>query len=65
MRWHAPLDPDCEDVRQFEREMDEDPMNDHIPGDVLSDIREDFARKHRAKCRRCQEFGCANIEVIT
>lgn len=27
------------------------------------DLWEDFEKRHRAKCERCQEYGAANIEV--
>lgn len=69
-RWgsyHAPLDPDCpgaqEEVFDRIRSMSEDPMTQHYGVDV-SEFSDDWERKHRAGCERCQEFGAANIEVI-
>jgi hypothetical protein len=32
-------------------------------GAPLDDIGEGFDRKHKAKCKRCQEFGAANADV--
>jgi hypothetical protein len=32
-------------------------------GAPVDDIVEGFGRKHRVTCKRCQEFGAANIEV--
>ena len=62
-RWHYPLDPDCPRVAQFFLDMMLDPMNYSIPSDVLRDLTWDFAKRHRAKCPRCVEFGAANVEV--
>jgi hypothetical protein len=64
MRWRAPLDPGCPKVRKFYRQMNDDPMNDYIPGDVLGDITDDFERRHRAACVRCRHYGAENIEVV-
>jgi hypothetical protein len=62
-RYHAPLDPECPDVRQFTDCLFDDPMT-HAMGAPTDDIMEGFERKHRVRCKRCQEFGAANIEVI-
>jgi hypothetical protein len=62
-RYHAPLDPECSQVARFMDALFGDPMT-HAMGAPTSDIVEDFTRKHRAKCKRCQEFGAANIEVV-
>jgi hypothetical protein len=32
-------------------------------GAPTDDIVEGFERKHRRNCKRCQEYGCDNIEV--
>ena len=61
-RWHAPLDPACPVVLKHQHDMEMDPMNYSIPADVLADIDADFARRHRAHCERCQNYGAANIE---
>lgn len=61
MRYIAPLDPDCPVVEEFHRTLNDDPMTAHTGcGD---EIAEGFANKHRARCARCREYGCANIEV--
>lgn len=33
-------------------------------GAPVDDIMEGFERKHRKTCKRCQEYGAANIEVV-
>jgi hypothetical protein len=62
MRYHAPLDPDCPEVFKFYDGLFNDPMT-HAMGAPTDDICEGFERKHRARCKRCQEYGAANIEV--
>ena len=62
MRWHAPLDPDCPEARQFIDALFNDPMTEAM-GAPIDDIMEGFEQKHRARCLRCQEYGAANIEV--
>jgi hypothetical protein len=61
-RYHAPLDHECPQVEEFMSNLFDDPMTEAM-GAPTDDICEGFARKHRAKCKRCQEFGAANIEV--
>lgn len=63
MRHHAPLDPDCPTVAEFEERLFGDPMTNAM-GAPTDEIMEAFERKHRGKCPRCQEFGAANIEVV-
>ncbi len=62
-RYHAPLDPECPQVEAFTSALFDDPMTEAM-GAPTDDIMEGFERKHRVKCKRCQEFGAANIEVI-
>lgn len=62
-QWHLPLDPDCPAVAAFTTALLDDPMT-HAMGAPVDDIMEGFARRHRATCKRCQEYGAANIEVI-
>lgn len=62
MKWYAPLDPECPKVEDFRRVLHEDPMT-HAMGAPVDDIEEGFARKHRKTCKRCQEYGAANIDV--
>jgi hypothetical protein len=61
-RWHAPVDPDCPEVREFSDNLFDDPMTSAM-GAPVDEIMESFERKHRQKCKRCQEFGAANIQV--
>jgi len=58
-RWHAPLDPDCPDnpLNTFY----DDPMTSACG--CADEIAQDLENKHRAKCKRCQEYGAANIEI--
>lgn len=63
MKYHAPLDPACPEVAEFESALFDDPMTEAM-GAPTDDIMEDFERRHRVKCERCQEFGAANIEVV-
>jgi len=62
-RYHAPLDPECPVVAEYTDALFDDPMTDAM-GAPTDDIMEGFARRHRRTCKRCQEFGAANIEVI-
>ena len=62
-RWHSPLDPNCPEYTRFVNSLFEDPMTEAM-GAPTDDIMEDFERRHRAKCKRCQEYGAANIEVV-
>lgn len=59
---NAPLDPECPEVVTFTNALFDDPLTEAMcaPAD---EIMEAFARKHRTKCPRCQEYGAANIEV--
>jgi hypothetical protein len=61
-KYHVPLDPDCPEARKFVRTLFDDPMTKAMGGPV-DDIMEGFERVHRLKCKRCQEYGAANIEV--
>jgi hypothetical protein len=61
--YHFPLDPECPVVAEFSDALFGDPMTKAM-GAPTDDIMEGFAKKHRHGCVRCQEFGCANIEVI-
>lgn len=63
MRYHAPLDPNCPKVTEFEEALFGDPMTVAM-GAPTDDIMEGFYRRHRLGCNRCREFGNANIEVV-
>jgi len=60
--YHAPLDPECPVAKEFVIALFDDPMTSAM-GAPVDDIMEGFESKHRAGCVRCQEYGCANIEV--
>jgi hypothetical protein len=62
-RYHAPLDPECPDVAKFIEGLYNDPMTVAM-GAPVDEIMEYFEAKHRAKCKRCQDYGAANIEVV-
>jgi hypothetical protein len=61
MKMHAPLDPDCPEARRFVRALLNDPMTKAM-GAPVDEIIEGFERRHRRRCKRCQEYGVANIE---
>ena len=61
-RWIYPLDPECPIVQNFHSSLFDDPMTSAI-GAPVDDIMEDFEKKHRSKCKRCQEFSAANVDV--
>lgn len=63
MRYHSPLDPSCPKVANFISCLFDDPMTEAM-GAPTDDIVEVFERRHRVSCKRCQEFGAANIEVV-
>jgi hypothetical protein len=62
MKYHTPLDPDCPDVERFISALFGDPMTDAIDAPT-DDIVKGFERTHRRTCKRCQEYGAANIEI--
>lgn len=61
-KWHAPLDPDCPANRKFMQTLLSDEMTIAM-GAPVDEIVEDFEKKHRAKCKRCQEYGAANFDI--
>ena len=61
--YHAPLDPACPEAARFADALFGDPMTQAM-GAPTDEIMEGFERKHRSKCPRCREYGCANIEVV-
>lgn len=60
-QYYAPLDPDCPDVRDFYEGHDNDPISQMCG--CMGEITGDFERRHRSACKRCQEYGAANIDV--
>jgi hypothetical protein len=61
-RWIAPLDPDCPKVKRYTRALFDDPMTSAM-GAPVDEIMEAYERNHRKTCKRCQEYGAANIDV--
>ena len=59
--WYAPLDPECPEVEKYSSTLFDDPMT--LYSGCGGEIWAAFEKKHRAKCKRCQEFGAANIEA--
>ena len=59
--YYAPLDPECPEVREFKESFFNDPMTAECG--CADEISSAWEKKHRVKCTRCQEYGCANIEV--
>lgn len=62
MRWYAPCDPECPEYSEFASALFDDPMTEAM-GAPTDDIMENFEQRHRSKCKRCQEYGAANIDV--
>jgi hypothetical protein len=61
-RWITPVDPGCPEVRKFWDTLLNDPMTQAM-GAPTDEIGEAFESKHRVKCKRCQEYGAANVDV--
>jgi hypothetical protein len=59
-RWVTPVDPECPVVAETHRMDDEDPISRIAP---MDEINEAFERNHLGSCKRCQEYGAANIDV--
>jgi len=56
-----PLDPECPDVKKH-NQFQQDPIT--IASGCGDEFYEDFARKHRKDCKRCMEYGAANLEIV-
>ncbi|HEY7328772.1 MAG TPA: hypothetical protein VH592_14110 [Gemmataceae bacterium] len=61
-RYHFPLDPDCPVVRDWQDAFYNDPMTTACG--CADEIAGDWETRHRRTCKRCQEYGCANVEVV-
>jgi hypothetical protein len=55
MRCVYPLDPECPVVAEFMETLFGDPTM--AMGAPVEDITEEFERRHRKQCKRCQEYG--------
>jgi hypothetical protein len=61
MRYVYPLDPECPVVAEFMETL----FGETLSGDPttmamgapVEDITEEFERRHRKQCKRCQEYG--------
>ena len=62
-RWHAPCDPECPEYASYVEALFGDPMTQAM-GAPVDEIMDDFEKRHRSKCKHCQEYGAANIEVV-
>ena len=56
MRYVYPLDPECPVVAEFMETLFGEPATMAI-GAPVEDIIEEFERRHRKQCERCQEYG--------
>jgi hypothetical protein len=63
LRYHAPCDPECPEYSEYVECLFNDPMTQAM-GAPVDDIMEDYERKHCMKCKRCQEYGAANIDIM-
>lgn len=60
-RWVTPVDPACPAVEQWMDTFWGDPMSAATGcGDEFQDA---FERRHMTECKRCQEYGTANVSV--
>jgi hypothetical protein len=55
MPMRYPLDPQCPVVAEFMETLFGDPSM--AMGAPVEDIIEEFERRHRKQCKRCQEYG--------
>lgn len=60
MQWHNPLDPECPDVVEWEKGLDDPIMR--LSG-CAGEFNADFEKRHRSDCDRCQLYGAENIEI--
>jgi hypothetical protein len=51
-----PLDPDCPDVLIYFDSLDQ------LGSSIADEIADEWSKLHRNACRRCREYGVANIE---
>ena len=61
-KFHAPVDPDCPEVKEYRENLLNDPLTNAMSAPV-DEILEAFENKHRQTCTRCREYGMANMEV--
>ena len=56
-----PLDPKCPEVAEWHEAFSEDLMM--MMSGVVGEFYDEFASRHRTSCRRCTEYGAANVEI--
>jgi hypothetical protein len=56
MRYVYQLDPECPVVAEFMETLFGD-LTTMAMGAPVDDITEEFERRHRKQCKRCQEYG--------
>jgi hypothetical protein len=62
--YYIPLDPNCSVARKVVTALFNNPTID--PHDTpIDDLIADIERSHRLRCRRCEQYGAANIEAIS
>lgn len=70
-RWHTPLDPTCPQVEHAfqipvtDDEGNTDWIDDPMGAPVIDELWEDFTKRHRENCTRCQTYGLDNIDVVS
>jgi len=61
-RWVFPLDPECTEVDNYRSTLIDDPMTAGY-GAPIDDILNGWENTHRRNCKKCQEYGAANVDV--
>jgi len=59
--YEMPLDPECPN-NPVTQDFWDDPMTAY--SGCGGEIAEMLEKKHRTHCKRCREYGCANIEAV-
>ena len=59
--YHAPLDPECPDVRAFHQSTSAGEDARYLWS--RPELVENFERRHRAECERCHVYGAVHMEV--
>jgi hypothetical protein len=60
-QWVYPCDPECPVYNDFCRNLYDDSMTAY--SGCGSEIVGDFQKRHISKCKQCQEYGAANVDV--
>jgi len=60
-RWIYPLDDECPEVEKYHRMFSDDPFM--AESGCAGEFYAAFAKRHRASCVHCQEYGAANVDV--